>query len=586
MQWMNPAGAWAFIALAVIVCLYILKQKMEPVEISSTYLWRKALQSLEADHPFQKLRRNLLFFLQLLLALLLVLSLMRPATPGGEAGELLFVFDLSASMQADDGNGSRLESAVSDARKRVDGLPDGARVSILTAGAQVSQPVARTADTITVKRALDALKAENGGADLDGALSLAYALARELTDAQIIVYSDQPVDNADVIQPQVGPGLSNLAILSLNASGTVAVARIANYGAQTEVTLECYADDVLCDLRTLTLQEDEITSVRFDLPENALVAQARIAGQDALAADNVRFWVSRKSSGTTIVFAGRDNVFLEKALSLRADVTLLRTTAEEAAAVSGGALTVLDGPLPDTMPERSALLLIDPDAYIGEHHDTPVTLTAASGALANTLNEYLQVEQIQVSAWNTVPYGTPVWLAGGEPVLTILEEDGRRIVILGFDLHQSNLPLLKEFPIWVQRLLDFLVPEPLGAGFTDADCGSVISITPQTFARDAAVLTPSGRRIPISLGGTAFADTNEIGVYHLLQTDENGDETSVPFVLHIPAAESDVRTAAQGLSTENAASGGSSYGREWTPWLIGLLLVITILEWWVYRHGY
>ena len=38
------------------------------------------------------------------------------------------------------------------------------------------------------------------------------------------------------------------------------------------------------------------------------------------------------------------------------------------------------------------------------------------------------------------------------------------------------------------------------------------------------------------------------------------------------------RLAAQGL--------GTAYGREWTPCLIGLLLAVTLLEWWVYRRGY
>ncbi|MCL1963542.1 MAG: VWA domain-containing protein, partial [Firmicutes bacterium] len=152
MHWMNPTGAAALPALALILSLYVLKQKMEPAAVSSTYLWERALQSMEADTPFQKLKRSLLLFLQLLLALLLALSLMRPMTLGGETGEVMFVFDISASMQANDGNGTRLDAALTDARRRVDGLKDGARVSILTAGARVSQPLARASDRFAAKR--------------------------------------------------------------------------------------------------------------------------------------------------------------------------------------------------------------------------------------------------------------------------------------------------------------------------------------------------------------------------------------------------------------------------------------------------
>lgn len=587
MHWMNPAGAWALAALAVILCLYILKQKMEPLTISSTHLWQKALSSMEADRPFQKLRRNLLLFLQLLLALLLALSLMRPMTLGGEAGEVVFVFDLSASMQAEDGGGSRLDAAVSDAKRRVDGLPDGAKVSVITAGAQVSQPLARSSDPMAARRALESLTPENGGADLDGALSLAYALRRELEDVDLIVYTDQqlPEGNA-AIQPSIGTGLANRAVLSVSATDTAAVARVANHGDDAEVTVECTADGLLVDIRAVSLPAGETVSVHFDLPAPAATVEARIVEEDALAADNRRAWVRRETGGTTVVFAGRDNVFVETALALRPDITVLKTTREEASVVQGGALTVLDGPLPEVLPEQGALLLIDPDARVGEAVETHASLTAASGALADQLNQYLTVEEIQVSRYKPVVSGAPIWMIAGAPVLTLTQEHGRQEAVLGFDLHDSNLPLLKEFPLFMQSLLSHLVPEPLGAGFEDGECGSQVPIQPYSLARSAQVITPSGRGVPIDVTGGTLGDTNEIGVYTLVQTDASGSESALPFTLHIPAGESDVRAVGVSTNETEQTGRGAAYGREWTPWLIGLLLAVALLEWWVYRRGY
>ncbi|MED9958364.1 MAG: VWA domain-containing protein, partial [Christensenellales bacterium] len=199
MQWMNPAGAWALAALAAILLLYILKERLEPTEVSSTYLWRRAMIAAQAERPFQKLRRNLLMLLQLLTALALALALMRPMTLGGQASEVVFVFDLSASMQAVEDGVSRLDVAREDARRRVEGMPDGSRVSVLTAGTNVGQPLSRAEDRTAVLRALDALRAENGSADLDGALSLAMALRRELEGTQIIVYTDQALPAGDFL---------------------------------------------------------------------------------------------------------------------------------------------------------------------------------------------------------------------------------------------------------------------------------------------------------------------------------------------------------------------------------------------------
>ena len=62
------------------------------------------LQETQANAPFQKLRRNLLLFLQLLTAFLLVFAFARPFVYGQSlAGHtVVIVLDTSASMNATD----------------------------------------------------------------------------------------------------------------------------------------------------------------------------------------------------------------------------------------------------------------------------------------------------------------------------------------------------------------------------------------------------------------------------------------------------------------------------------------------------
>jgi len=63
----------ALSALAIpIVILYMLKLRRRETEVSSTMLWRMVLRDREANAPWQRLRRNLLLLLQLLLLALLV----------------------------------------------------------------------------------------------------------------------------------------------------------------------------------------------------------------------------------------------------------------------------------------------------------------------------------------------------------------------------------------------------------------------------------------------------------------------------------------------------------------------------------
>src|SRR5215469_13328062 len=78
----TPLGpvAWAVLAgIPVgIIALYFLKLRRRPVRVPSTLLWQRSLEDLHVNSLFQRLRRNLLLFLQLLAVALTMLALAGP----------------------------------------------------------------------------------------------------------------------------------------------------------------------------------------------------------------------------------------------------------------------------------------------------------------------------------------------------------------------------------------------------------------------------------------------------------------------------------------------------------------------------
>ena len=68
MTFLNPAFAWGFLSLPLILALYLLKRRYEEKPVPSTFLWRKAGLDASASRPFQRLRRNRLLPIQLLMA--------------------------------------------------------------------------------------------------------------------------------------------------------------------------------------------------------------------------------------------------------------------------------------------------------------------------------------------------------------------------------------------------------------------------------------------------------------------------------------------------------------------------------------
>ena len=78
---------WALLALVppAIIALYFLKLRRQPLEVPSTYLWQRSIEDLHVNSLWQRLRQNLLMFLQLLLVALAMLALLRPGWEGSRA---------------------------------------------------------------------------------------------------------------------------------------------------------------------------------------------------------------------------------------------------------------------------------------------------------------------------------------------------------------------------------------------------------------------------------------------------------------------------------------------------------------------
>src|ERR1700755_2927495 len=97
---------WAALLLVppAIVMLYFLKLKRQPLEVPSTYLWRRSIEDLHVNSIWQRLRQSLLLLFQLLLVALAIVALLRPGWSGTTLldSRLIFLIDTSARMSSTD----------------------------------------------------------------------------------------------------------------------------------------------------------------------------------------------------------------------------------------------------------------------------------------------------------------------------------------------------------------------------------------------------------------------------------------------------------------------------------------------------
>jgi len=167
-----------------LVLLYILRQKRPDTPVSSTLLWSRTLADLRASTPFQKLRRNLLLLLQLLILAALVFTLMRPViqSRADQTRASVIVIDCTASMQTTDNGGpSRLDRAKIESKKLIDAMRPGDRYKLIADGGGLNRVgYDFLASKTELKNLIDSIKPSDSSSDLSESLILAVESLRAI----------------------------------------------------------------------------------------------------------------------------------------------------------------------------------------------------------------------------------------------------------------------------------------------------------------------------------------------------------------------------------------------------------------------
>src|SRR5258706_832387 len=181
MNFLAPAAFLFALTIPVVVVFYLLKRKRVVRLVSSTLLWKKFLSETQASAPFQKLRRNWLLILQIILLILAVLALSRPyfATHAKSSQLRVLILDASASMQSTDVTPSRFERAREDALQWVDSLRDDDKMVVLQVAANTEVKQSETGEKAALRRAILACKAVDSPTHLIPALKMAESLIRD-----------------------------------------------------------------------------------------------------------------------------------------------------------------------------------------------------------------------------------------------------------------------------------------------------------------------------------------------------------------------------------------------------------------------
>lgn len=613
LQLLSPLTLLALLPLAgVIILLYLLRLRRRELVVGSTFLWRRTVQDVQANVPFQRLRRNLLLLLQLLALLLLVLALAGPffLSRRLSGSNVVILLDASASMKATDLPGSRFEEARRQALALGAGLKRDDEVAVIVCGARPRVDLPFSRDRRRLTQVLRAAQPTDCATNVRDGLLLALSLVSRRREADLYLFSDGGFAALPSLNVParlhficLGKRNENVGLLAFEASRLPGrnnhqlFVRLRNFSPQPrQPVLSLYREDQLLRVERLTLQpQADYTATyeaRLDKPG---LLRAEIEVADDLAADNVAYAVPETGDMLSVLLVSPGNLFLEQGLLVMPGVSLYQaanlSATELAGAVARYDVVILDRKPPAALPDRGGLLLLGTASSAALPATTALAqprITEWERTHPTLLHVDLGAVQIaRAAAFAASATWRPIARDGEAGVLLAGDTGRRRLLACGFDLLDTDWPLRVSFPIFLGNAVQWLAEAGGHSRLRTMRTGQVLRVTAPPGVSQVTLTRPGGRRerLDATHGEVTIADTGKCGVYAL----QAGEKTRRWAADLRDPAESDLTPQPDLKLGETRIVSGTEAPRQerhlW-PWLALLALGLLLVEWHLYHRRY
>lgn len=595
------------VLVGVIILLYILKQETTQREFSSVMLWQEMLRNTEATRPWEKLKKNILLFLQILTVLLIILAMMGPWIKGlgGEKNCVILVIDNSASMGAEyNDNDTRLEAAKAAACDYIDDTSAGAQIYIISGNQQAVLELANSSDRLEAKNRVNSISQTALPGDLSVTLGLVQSCCGEDENPDIVFFTDTAFELGGV-QASVASFYSDQGNLSVDGISyawdedkLLVLSQVSNYSDSSvsrEINLygiDEAGNEQMLDIEQVDVAAGDVASVYAEISRDKLegitAIKAELNEKDGLEGDNTCWCVLDESKVSKVLLVTKSNMFIEKAFENLAGVDIYRTN--DISVVDGDEkydLYIFDGQVPKQLPEAGSVLVINaelPEVFVEKGKVESKLLTVEDCEVTT----YVAGTEIGVN--ESLLYEVPTWANsfiksndGAAGVYGIY--DGRKMAAIGFDFHQTDLGLKAEFPVLMSDLSEYL----LGGRLTEGNsfvAGASTMLHGSTRGSDIKLACPGGevKSLEASQAAGSYIELDEMGLYKVSQELE-GDTITQQFAVQFPSAmESWVDSAMTMIGQDGQAQEANIHTGvlELRNYILFVLLLLLVLEWIVY----
>jgi hypothetical protein len=365
-----PIAVAAGITVPPLVLLYFLKLRRAPHAVSTTLLWKRAVEDLQVNAPFQRIRNNLLLWLQLLILLLAAVALGKPVFESNrDAGDtLVLLIDHSASMGVEEKNGkTRLDIAKEQAKSIVDNMPTGGKAMLIGFSDRATVVSAFDSERSVLRDRLESIPQTDAASTLTEGIALAEAYMQNLviagdqagaditiessaTPARVVVLTDGNIEDADSLTIKrlptddmqivsIGERDDNVAILSMEAKRNYEYPQmlevfslVRNFGPDT---VRCDANLYIND-KHVDVQSMELKPGRVEAPAKENAGESASEPGDSKPAAPVKDRIPPAGSTASVAF---DPIEYEGG-----GVVEVRLTVDDAMSADNAAWTIVQPP--------------------------------------------------------------------------------------------------------------------------------------------------------------------------------------------------------------------------------------------------
>lgn len=341
---------WLLLFLPALIALYFLKLKRQDVVISSTLLWKRSLEDLHVNAPFQKMRKSWLLLLQLVILMALIAASWRLRSSGDpmSGSNLIVLIDNSASTATYEVQGQRLDLAKSEALKLISSMDEEDRATLLVFSSKTTTLEPLTGNKSLLASRVRSIQSVALPTDLDQALVVAHSLAATLPDSAVHVFGDGCYGDLSSLPPEAkrmsvefvsrSTRLGNMAITeadvrrTFEAESKVEVfALVENFSdAPSQTIASLYLEGDLKDARLLDVPAGGAASVVFDATDMGEgVARVAIDADEGLAVDNEAWVEIAPVRKVKVLVVGRSNPWIDFVLASATSMTHRRMSEEE-----------------------------------------------------------------------------------------------------------------------------------------------------------------------------------------------------------------------------------------------------------------